>query len=304
MKSVKEEFPNPVLMTGGDDYTKNCKFCTSLDEISDDNDIFNIKINYSLECKGLTDHIKCGKAVCVVLVKSNAASYSRLYKFNSDDKSTTIPIPKYDVVNKIEVTGSIIAAKEINGFRCEDEFNKLYFGDAAFKIRKGDILAIEESKSIYLDYLESEKPMPSIFWIIRDHTQSGDISTDFDDDKIGIHLNDKLYDLYYKFNISNNEVINRNAMGIIIYPVLVEAISRIKNHYRYQDGDPYMEDRGWFRTIKDKAIKSFNINLEETEESEVSIADKLLNQIVLDSLSGIKEAQNSVEDNQNEGEIN
>lgn len=295
MKSVKEEFPNPVLAYGRDDYNENCSFCTFFDEekISEDDKNFNIPITYSLECKGLTDLIKKKEAVCVVLVRSSAASYSKLFKFDTDKTEMVISIPKYDVVNKINLTGSIIAAKDIPKFRCEGEFNELYFGKSAFIIRKGDILAVEEGKSIPLDDSELEKPLPSIFDIYRENNQDSDIVPWFEGDKIEIHLKDELYELYYNFKGVNKGLLNRPAMGIIVYPVLVEAISYIKSYYQNNENTEYskndeisdMDELRWFRTIVKKAKSEGVIFKDETN---TAIADKLLKGVVLDSLKSLK----------------
>lgn len=288
MKSVKEEFPNPVLAAGRDDYNEDCSFGTffSEDEITVDTEKINIPIQYLLECDSLDSLIKSGDAVCVVLVKSSAASYSKLFRFGDNEKAITITVPKYDVVNKIDLTGSIIAAKDIKGFQCK-EFNEMYFGSATFEIRKGDILATEESRSIYVDNSELEKPIASIFDISRDSEQETDIVPYFEDHKIAIHLKDELYDLYYHFKDFNNGVLRRYAMGIIVYPVLIEALGYIKGYYQSGEDSGVSELR-WFRTIVHKAELK-EIDLSNTEDAESTIADKLLGGVALDALKSFKD---------------
>ena len=53
MKSVKTEFPNPVLASGRDDYIDSCQFGTTFEEteISVTADDIVIPINYNLVCK-------------------------------------------------------------------------------------------------------------------------------------------------------------------------------------------------------------------------------------------------------------
>lgn len=285
MKAVKEEFPNPVLAAGRDDYNANCTFCTQFkeDDIAVDKEKINIPIQYKLKCDGLNSLIKSGDAVCIVLIKSSAASYSNIFKFGNGENSMTISIPKYDVVNKIELTGTIIAAKDIKFFRCEGEFNEMYFGTSTFEIRKGDILATEETRFIYVDNSELEKPISSIFNIIRDNEQDADIIPYFDDEKIEIHLKGELFDLYYLFKDFNNGVLRRYATGTIVYPVLVEAIAYIKKIY--PDGPDC--DRRWARTIIHQAgLKG--VVWDNDSEPETTIADKLLGGISLDSLKRLK----------------
>lgn len=292
MKSVKDEFPNPVLAVGRDDYNEDCSFGTffSEDEITVDTEKINIPIQYLLECESLESFIKNGDAVCVVLVKSSAASYSKLFRFGDTEKEKTIAIPKYDVVNKIDLTGSIIAAKDIKGFQCK-EFNEMYFGSATFEIRKGDILAIEETRSIYVDNSELEKPIASIFSIRIDNEQETDIVPYFEDHKIDIHLKNDLFDLYYHFKDFNNGVLRRYAMGIIVYPVLIEAIDYIKGYYQSGEDSGVSELR-WFRTIVHKSELK-GIDLSNTEDSASTIADKLLGGVVLDALKSFKDTLDS-----------
>ena len=95
MKAIKEEFPNPVLATGRDDYIDACRFNTSFEEseIVVDSDNISIPIKYQLECQGLSSLVKSGDAVVVVLVKSSAASYSKLFRFADDQSEMTVSVP-------------------------------------------------------------------------------------------------------------------------------------------------------------------------------------------------------------------
>lgn len=122
MKSVKNEFPNPVLAVGRDDYIESCRFYTTFNEeeivVDTENIVFPMK--YVLECKGLSTMVQAGQAVAVVTVKSSAASYSKLFKFPADSKELVISVPKFAVVNKMDITGSIIAAAISTAFAVKE----------------------------------------------------------------------------------------------------------------------------------------------------------------------------------------
>lgn len=295
MKAIKEEFPNPVLATGRDDYIDACRFNTSFEEseIVVDSDNISIPIKYQLECQGLSSLVKSGDAVVVVLVKSSAASYSKLFRFADDQSEMTVSVPKFAVVNKMDVTGSIIAAHDIKAFRCEGEFNDMYFGSSTFEIRKGDILATEESRSVFVDNSELEKPISSIFDISKREEQDSDVVPSFYGEKIEIYLKQELYDLYYKFKDFNNGALRRYAAGIIVYPVLVEAVTYIIGYYQNaeDDGLDFSEKR-WFRAIVHKAEKE-GVDLNRYDESPTTLADNLLGGISLDALRSFKDTLDS-----------
>lgn len=299
MRAIKEEFPNPVLAAERDDYIEECRFYTSFSEndISVDTDDIFIPIKYVLECKGLQKLIELGDAVVTVLIKSSAASYRRLYKFAKGENEMTIAVPKYSVINKMELTGSIIAAHDIKEFSCDGEFNELYFGTSTFEIRKGDILATEESRSIYVDDSELEKPISSIFSIKRCEEQEQDIIPIFEDHKIEICLNKELNDLYHQFKDFNNGALRRYLTGIVVYPVLIEALTYLRAFFQGEDVEVYRELR-WFRTIEKKAEK-LGIDLASCEDSYTTIANRLLGGISLDALKSFK---NTLDNEINSGE--
>lgn len=297
MKSVKNEFPNPVLATGRDDYIESCRFYTTFREEDIVVDVENIvfPINYVLDCNGLSEMVQSGQAVVVVAVKSSAASYSKLFRFPADSKELTISVPKFSVVNKMDITGNIIAACNIDRFSCEGEFNSLYFGNSTFEIRKGDILATEETRSIYVDDTELEKPISSIFDISRNDEQESEVVPSFYGEKIEIFLKSELYDLYYKFKDFNNGSLRRYAAGIIVYPVLVEAVGYVIGYYQNggdtDEGTNYSEKR-WFRAIDHKAnIKG--IDLRDYDGCPTTLANDILGDIALDALKSFKDTLDS-----------
>lgn len=303
MKAIKDEFPNPVLAAGRDDYIDGCSFRTSFNENEITVDAENIVIStkYSLVCKGLQTLIDTGEAVVVISVKSSAASYSRLFRFPSGSTEMQISVPKYSVVNKMDIVGSVIAVHNIDNFCCEDEFNALYFGNATFEIRKGDILAIEDSRTVYVDDTELEKPIASIFDISKHDDQESDVVPNFEDEKIQIFLKSELYDLYYKFKDFNNGVLRRYATGVIVYPVLVEAVGYVISHYQNggesDDGTGYSGKR-WFRAINHKADAK-GIDLCSYEGYPTTLANDILGDIALDALKRFKD---TLESEMNSGE--
>lgn len=292
MKAIKDEFPNPVLASGRDDYIESCRFYTTFEEndIVVDSDNIIIPIKYVLECDGLQKLIKSEDAVVVVMVKSSAASYSKLFRFPIEKSKMTIKVPKFSVVNKMDLTGSIIATHNIDAFTCEGEFNELYFGVATFEIRKGDILAIEDSRSVYVDDSELERPISSIFTISEREEQEHIIEPFFYEQKIEIFLKKELYDLYWHFKDFNNGALRRYVTGIIVFPVLVEAVTYIMGYYQNEGSgdDSDFSGKRWFRTIVRK-VESFGIDMSSCQDSPVTLADRLLGGVSLDAMKSFKD---------------
>ena len=202
----------------------------------------------------------------------------------------SIAVPKFSVVNKIDLEGAIIATHNIERFRCEGEFNELYFGTATFEIRKGDILASEDSRAIYVDDTELEKPILSIFDISRHDDQESDVIPIYYGPKIEIKLKSELYELYYHFKDLNTGALRRYATGIIVYPVLVEAIGIVMAHYQGVDdnreGTDFSENR-WFRVIERKA-EAKGIDFRNYGDCATTLANDLLGDIALDALRNFK----------------
>lgn len=302
MKSIKNEFPNPVLADGRDDYIAECRFHTAFDDSAIVVDAGNISfpISYTLVCNGLQALISEGKAVVIVLVKSSAASYSKIFRFPVDKTEMDISIPKYSVIKKIDVVGAVIAAQNMNDFHCPGEFNELYFGTSTFEIRKGDMLATEDERSIFVDDSELEKPISSIFTISRRDEQENDIEPNYYGDKIEVFLKSELFDLYYKLKDFNNGALRRYTSGIIVYPVLVEAIYYILSYYQNgedEEGGNWSEKR-WFRAIDQKA-DGLGIDLRTYQDSPTTLANKLLGNICLDAMKSFKD---TLDDEINSGE--
>lgn len=293
------DYPNPVLSSDRDDYIENCKFDVSFEEseIKVTDEFIQIEATLDLCCEGLKDLIKQGKASVVVLINSSAAFFRKTYVFDKDKNKTIINIPKYNVKKNIDFCGYILANELIN-FSFEKEFNELYFKNASFTVKKADILAKGETRSIALDDSELEKPISSIFRIDKS-PESKYVETDFEtDEKIIIKLNEELNQLYYKMKDFNNGSLRRYLIGIIVYPVLVEAIAKICEYYRDQSED-YSEKR-WFRAIEHK-LEKHQITLANDYDnvSYTELADKLLGGIALD---GLKSVESTINEEVNSGE--
>lgn len=298
--SLNIDYPNPVLSIDGDDYNEDCTFDVSFKEkeivVDEDNVIIPAVCN--LQCNGLSDLIKQGKAAIVVLISSSASFYRRAFEFSPTELTKEIKVPKFDVRKNIDFCGYILAKEDMKSFRCNGDFNDLYFKNMYFSVRKADVLAQGQLRTIPIDDSELEKPISSIFSIRRNTHSDVEIESNFDvDEKIVIYLSERLNQLYYDIKDFNHGALHRYLNGIIAYPVLIEAIAKMCDHYR--NGSEYSEKR-WFKTI-DHKLKGLGVNLEEDYEnhSYTQLADKLLGGIAYDGLLSVK---NTIDEETNSGE--
>ena len=96
--------------------------------------------------------------------------------------------------------------------------------------------------------------------------------------------------------------LQRCMNGIVVYPVLVEAIGNIMNYYQNQgyDGDETdYSNRRWFKAIELQANNK-GFDLSTMEDSQTVIADTILGGITSDALkyiTDIKGYESEDEDN-------
>ena len=288
----KREYPYPLLALGRDDYSDECSYSFSIkaDEIKVTDEYIEIPVSFELHCSSLEKMIIEGYIGFIVKVRSSATSFCRIYPFQPDQKDKVVLIPKYDVSEKLELTGLIVANEAMPHFKCE-EMNDLYFGGMTFSLRKGDAIAMDTTRIIYIDDSELEKPIVSIFTINYMDSQEEAINVDFSDEKININLNKDLNKMYWGLKDFNNGALRRYVTAVI------EAIDIIRQHYIGDTGEDYSEKR-WFRAIELKAEKK-GYKLNEFVDSAAMLADVLLGGISLDALKSFKDM---LEQEMNNGE--
>lgn len=285
MKYRGVDFPHPLLQNGEDDYI-DCSFDIEVNENEtkiDGNDIA-LAANYSLCCDGLNKLIDTGTAKVILSVQSTLLSYRTNFDFKKNVTSAIFRVPKNSVANKIELIGYVVATDTIESFALK-EHNAEYYNGISFKIRKGDILAKSTKIDIPIDDSELEKPISSIFNISEDPEMEMMIHPDFEDDKINIKLKPDAYNIYYQLRDYNNGSFRRALIGLVVLPVLTEAVDKIIGNLQCDESerDEMMFNRRWFRAI-DKKLKENNIDLKNPPEPAVSIASNLLGDAVSNAL--------------------
>ena len=285
-------FPHPLLQKDGDDYIGS-SFDIDINEAQTtivDNNIV-IAVDYSLVCESLKNLIENGLARATVTIQCAFLSYRESFAFAKEKTAGQFEIPKDSVGNKLEIIGYIVATESMKSFSME-ELNPAYYNSVNFSIRKGDILAVSTQKDIPIDDSELEKPLSSIFSISKADGLDTAIYPVFEGQKIEIKLSPDAYDIYYNLKDYNSGSYRRALHGLIVLPVLTEALNRIienlqHQEYDYDENNEIMFDKRWYRAI-DKKLQEKNIDLREPNEPLTSIASKLLGNVVFEALKAFK----------------
>lgn len=288
-RNISNDFPNPVLCKGGDDYIEGCSFDSEVNEdaVTVDGDHIVVPVSYSLSCPVLESLVSGGDAVVAFSAKSPASSYSALFQLESESPTTNIRIPKFAVMQRIDIEAIVLAAKNLDEYDGGQQLNRDYFDGVSFSLDKGAILAFDDVKRIYIDDTELEKPLTSIFEMVPDANQAEPMCPYFHDERIQVHLNSELWELYNMLAGSNHSSLARFVNGITTFPVLVEAVNRVAHFDK--EGTQGEDDRRWFRAIQHKA-EQLQVDVDGSEDSITMLADKLYGEISLDALKQFKEA--------------
>jgi len=150
-----------------------------------------------------------------------------------------------------------------------------------FAIRKGDILAKSVSITIPIDDSELEKPLTSIFNILSYESLENQIDPDFEKHIIDIRLKPDVFRTYYKLREYDSGSYIRALNGLVVLPVLTEAISLVLNAGDEQDSS--FGKYRWYRAIV-KKLKDINVDITNCHESTMSLANRLLGDVVNDAL--------------------
>ena len=138
MKNNLMEYPHPVLVPGGKDFTDS-SFSMSLIEQNDENKELVFKFKCELKCESLKEMISKGALKIIIKITCPRTSYRISDRAISLD-IIEVSIPKDQVNDTVFVQGMIVSAMDGVEYKLDD-FNQKYFGEQIFVLKKGDIVA-------------------------------------------------------------------------------------------------------------------------------------------------------------------
>lgn len=297
MRKRAIEYPHPVLNEYSNDY-KDCNFSINVLSHSDNGAEIVLEIECALECEDLAQVIALGDAKIILRLTCYRTSYRGIFDLNSQD-TTLIRIPKKQVVDTIDLQAMVVATKEIPAFKLP-QFNADYFGEVAFNIRKGDVLANEPGIKIKLN-TTLEKNMAGIVQVRGDKAASEmrvsypEITEENPEltDYIVITLPDMDYKNYGRLMSKKHlkSGVERFVQASVILPAITEAVGKLRAEESTvgDDGETITQYRGtvWADSIYDAMARLDIGELFTCSKSDYEIANEILGNVMSDSISNL-----------------
>lgn len=254
MRLSSRSYPHPVV--GNRDDVPGAAFQAALD-MSTDKEAVYMDVAIKCSSKTINDLVKKKDAIFVLHVECSNTLFRRVFEFH--DANYRAQIPADNLNDVVEANVFARAVRELSGYRVDSSHTD--YGDVAFVVEKGDILAVGEGQLFYLDAnFDALSPIGSIMEIHEAH-QDGDLPMRvvYDDQKIQIILSKKDF-ADYKL-LKSMEGMSVALTTTIVLPVLIEAL-----HIAQGDGD---EDLRWVRALR-RRIEGMELKLDGGDPLELA----------------------------------
>ena len=243
MRNQIVEYPHPVLTEYTSDFIDS-KFSIEVTNHSDNGSELIFEVLCTLQCDSIEKLINKQLASVLLRVICFRTSFRKPYLLNLNEP-TQISIPKSLVTDFIEFQAIIVINQNTTDYQLE-EFNKKYFGESSFKLRKGDVLANEAGVKIKLNSV-LEKNAAGVV-LVRGSNTAQNMSVHFasleDEDPdmtnyIYITLPDAEFVSYgtlMKKRMYKREI-ERFLQASVVLPAITEGISKIRNEQMLEPED-------------------------------------------------------------------
>ena len=278
-------YPHPVLSHWGDDILNS----TFQGVVSGK----GAKNSYVFEAVFKTNNadlialVEQKKALYAVHLECTTTRYRNIFKSASEKFSFEVGAGLID--GKVEVCSFILAARPIEKYK-NANFHPDY-EKAAFRVRKGDTLAVGHDRILAADKKHDPlRKVSSIFSIVpNEDVKATGMDIETGGAKVVVRLSKPNFDSY--IGLRHSPAYHPILIATIVVPALVEVLERVRRAAHDGELDSYSELR-WFMVISRK-LRDMHINIEEDPESFVDsslkVAHELLGQPLGASLNGLKE---------------
>ncbi|MBD5263625.1 MAG: hypothetical protein HDS39_06080 [Bacteroides sp.] len=208
-------YPYPVL-SELDDFQHPLPEDAAQYYIDSDRNNYIIQIDLKVENKDILELISGNKAEYFVQIDCPTTSMRVCWRFTQN--TFQITVPRTEILNKVEVSCSVIATGDIKGYSCSD-FNKTYYEGKNFDLEKGDVMVIFRSY-IFDTRIKMQKDARLGDYI--EFREGNGVAVTFDlDEIIYITIPKKLYNQYQAIKPLldlNSAIIHSSfVMGALMY---------------------------------------------------------------------------------------
>lgn len=293
MKKSNIGFPHPVLNSENNDYVDSHFVLIAEEDTTIENNVIHVSLRYDLDSSGLSSLLSKGLAKVVLYSECSVSSFRQLNDFVAGKSTLKIDFPAENLSKLLRLRAILIASAAIENF-CLKEHNCELFDNFPFKIHKGDILAISNGFDIDLANIDTLSNRPSIFSIRPDDNAVDSIRVDLFEggDKINIWLKRDLHEQYQE--LEKEPTIKLMLSSYFVMPALIEALNFINQGNSTTNSDEYelAKERGWFQAINNRLI-GLGIELSDIN-SMTTIANKLLSDIVCESMGCLRKIKDNI----------
>jgi len=265
-------FPHPVLSPFSDDILNSAFQCATKADREGQDVKFEVLARVSNE--ELARLIDAGSAKYAIHVECPSTRYRRLIKFS--ESSIVFRIPVDALEGRVQVCAFILAERDIPNYK-NSEFHPDY-EEMAFRIRRGDILAVDENRTFIVERRDTLRYIPSIFAITpNSNSNPPAIDLDLIGQKIIIKLAPENYERYLQLRHDYNLRPLLNAL--IVFPCLVHVLDQVNPEKCSRQELEEREDQRWFRVLRRK-LAELGVRLDSEHgfggESALSLASRLI----------------------------
>ena len=263
-------YPHPVLSYFSDDYVR-CHYQTNISTTVSRNS-YSFSIIAKTSSRSLLSLLNDGSALHAVHIECATTRFRKIYK--SKDEVFSIEIPSESLDGRVEICSFIVAAKDFDKYSSA-EFHP-DFGGRDFKIRKGDILAVEKDRTFVAEKEHDPlRKLPSIFTIRANPIENSPaIDLDSAGHKVVVQLSSEMYGLYKK--LSADIAMAQILSSMIIVPALISLLEII-NSAVAADNLAEIEERRWCMILCKKLAEiGHPVSAGEFPDSTLIIAQKLI----------------------------
>jgi hypothetical protein len=259
MRLSSRSYPHPVLGNGDD--VAEAAFQATF-EYAADQQFYYITVTVACSSSTLTRLIAKGAACCMLHVECSNTLFRKAYDFTG--QTYRVQIPASQLNDAVEVNALIRATKEIPAYKIAGAHED--YGDAAFQVRQGDILAIGEGQVFDAETsFDSLRRVGSIM-VIEQSSELGDhpMRVEYNSDKIRILLCKSDFKAYSK--LKTVPTLTSHLTTTIVLPVLLEAL-----HYIEEESEGLQAFK-WYRNLE-RRIDMLDLG---SEQDVLAKAQKLL----------------------------